>query len=154
MRRNVATDIEYKGVKLRGGDKVGMWYVSANRDEDVFTDPFRFDITRDPSPFVAFGGGGAHYCLGANLAHGGPAVLHRVDLAGTPSRSTRSRELSAVQLPRRYQAHARAVGSPLLKLSPQRDQFAAFMMTGLAEDKTSGQGASDRHSPTDFVRSG
>ena len=45
-----------------------MWYISANRDEEVFDDPFRFDITRDPNEHVAFGGGGAHFCLGANLA--------------------------------------------------------------------------------------
>ena len=45
-----------------------MFYASANFDEDVFTDPFRFDITRDPNPHQAFGGHGAHYCIGANLA--------------------------------------------------------------------------------------
>jgi cholest-4-en-3-one 26-monooxygenase len=45
-----------------------MWYISANRDEAVFDDPFRFDITREPAEQVAFGGGGHHFCLGANLA--------------------------------------------------------------------------------------
>ncbi len=45
-----------------------MWYISANRDEAVFDDPFRFDITRVPEEQVAFGGGGHHFCLGANLA--------------------------------------------------------------------------------------
>ena len=45
-----------------------LFYASANFDEDVFTDPFRFDITRDPNPHQAFGGHGAHYCIGANLA--------------------------------------------------------------------------------------
>ena len=45
-----------------------MWYPSANRDENVFTDPFRFDVSRQPNPHVSFGGGGVHYCLGANLA--------------------------------------------------------------------------------------
>ena len=53
---------------IREGDKVSLWYVSANRDEDVFEDPFRFDITRDPNPHIAFGGGGPHFCLGAQLA--------------------------------------------------------------------------------------
>jgi len=48
--------------------KVVMWYISANRDEDVFNDPFTFDIERNPNPHIAFGGGGAHFCLGANLA--------------------------------------------------------------------------------------
>jgi cholest-4-en-3-one 26-monooxygenase len=55
-------------VHVRKGQRVGMFYASANFDEDVFEDPFRFDITRDPNPHVAFGGHGAHYCLGANLA--------------------------------------------------------------------------------------
>ena len=45
-----------------------MYYASANRDEDVFEDPHRFDLRRDPNPHVAFGGGGPHHCLGANLA--------------------------------------------------------------------------------------
>ncbi|HVA75936.1 MAG TPA: cytochrome P450 [Acidimicrobiales bacterium] len=68
FRRNVTEDLEYKGHQLRAGDKVGIWYVSANRDEDVFDDPFRFDIAREPNDHIAFGGGGPHHCLGANLA--------------------------------------------------------------------------------------
>jgi cholest-4-en-3-one 26-monooxygenase len=68
FRRNVTEDLDYKGHQLKAGDKVSIWYVSANRDEDVFEDPFRFDITRQPNDHVAFGGGGPHHCLGANLA--------------------------------------------------------------------------------------
>ncbi|HZT65081.1 MAG TPA: cytochrome P450 [Acidimicrobiales bacterium] len=68
FKRNVTRAHEYKGHQLEEGDKVSIWYVSANRDEDVFQDPFRFDITRDPNPHIAFGGGGPHHCLGANLA--------------------------------------------------------------------------------------
>ena len=68
FRRNVTSDYDYKGHQLKEGDKVSIWYVSANRDEDVFTDPFRFDITRSPNDHIAFGGGGPHHCLGANLA--------------------------------------------------------------------------------------
>ena len=68
FRRTATTDIEVGGQSIARGDKVVMWYVSANRDEEVFDDPFRFDITRRPNPHIAFGGGGAHYCLGANLA--------------------------------------------------------------------------------------
>ncbi len=45
-----------------------LWYPAGNRDERAFEDPYRFDIRRSPNPHVSFGGGGAHYCLGANLA--------------------------------------------------------------------------------------
>jgi cholest-4-en-3-one 26-monooxygenase len=68
FRRNVTEQIDYKGHQLEEGDKVSIWYISANRDEDVFKDPFRFDITRSPNDHIAFGGGGPHHCLGANLA--------------------------------------------------------------------------------------
>jgi cholest-4-en-3-one 26-monooxygenase len=68
FRRSVTRDIEYKGVQLRAGDKVTLWYPSANRDEDVFDDPFTFDITRSPNKHIGFGGHGPHFCLGSNLA--------------------------------------------------------------------------------------
>ncbi len=66
--RRAKLDLEVNGTPVRAGDRVTIWYASANRDEDVFDDPFVFDITRSPNPFVSFGGGGPHYCLGANLA--------------------------------------------------------------------------------------
>jgi cholest-4-en-3-one 26-monooxygenase len=68
FRRTAAADTEIRGREMKAGDKVVMWHISANRDEEVFTDPFTFDITRSPNPHVAFGGGGPHFCLGANLA--------------------------------------------------------------------------------------
>jgi hypothetical protein len=68
MRRRVTEDTELSGVKFAAGDKVSMWYCSANRDETKFANPYLFDVTRDPNPHVGFGGGGAHFCLGANLA--------------------------------------------------------------------------------------
>jgi cytochrome P450 len=68
MRRRVTEDTELSGVKMTAGDKVSMWYCSANRDEAKFDDPYTFDVTRDPNPHVGFGGGGTHFCLGANLA--------------------------------------------------------------------------------------
>jgi cholest-4-en-3-one 26-monooxygenase len=68
FRRNVTEDIDYKGHQIKAGDKVSIWYVSGNRDEDIFDDPFHFDITRSPNDHIAFGGGGPHHCLGANLA--------------------------------------------------------------------------------------
>jgi len=68
FQRTALEDLEVGGVPVRKGQRVGIFYASANFDEAVFDDPFRFDITRDPNPHVAFGGHGAHYCLGANLA--------------------------------------------------------------------------------------
>ena len=68
LRRNVTRDTELRGQALKAGDKVSLWYVSANRDEDVFEEPFRFDIERQPNEHVAFGAGGPHFCLGASLA--------------------------------------------------------------------------------------
>ena len=66
--RTATRDVELGGADIRAGDRITMWYPSANRDEDVFADPFRFDVTRSPNPHVSFGGGGVHYCLGAHLA--------------------------------------------------------------------------------------
>jgi cytochrome P450 len=81
MRRRVTEDTELNGVRMTAGDKVSMWYCSANRDGAKFDDPFAFDVTRDPNPHVGFGGGGTHFCLGANLARREIAVafeeLHR-----------------------------------------------------------------------------
>jgi len=68
FRRTATRDFELRGQQIEEGDKVVVFYISANRDEDVFDDPMRFDITRSPNEHVAFGGGGPHFCLGANLA--------------------------------------------------------------------------------------
>lgn len=68
FQRTAVEDVEVGGVTVRAGERVGLFYGSANFDEDVFTDPFTFDITRSPNPHLAFGGHGAHYCIGANLA--------------------------------------------------------------------------------------
>lgn len=68
FRRTATRDTELRGRRIKGGDKVVLFYSSANRDEDVFVAPDRLDITRSPNDHLAFGGGGAHFCLGANLA--------------------------------------------------------------------------------------
>ncbi len=68
FRRQAATDVVLGGQKIAEGDKVLFWHISANRDETVFADPDRFDIERTPNNHMAFGGGGPHFCLGANLA--------------------------------------------------------------------------------------
>jgi cholest-4-en-3-one 26-monooxygenase len=68
FQRTALEDVELAGVQIKAGQRVGLFYASANYDDDVFTDPFTFDITRSPNPHLAFGGHGAHYCIGANLA--------------------------------------------------------------------------------------
>jgi len=68
FRRTALQDTEVRGQEIRQGEKVVIWYVSANRDEDVFPDPDTFDVGRTPNDHVAFGSGGPHFCLGANLA--------------------------------------------------------------------------------------
>ena len=75
MRRTATRDVEVSGVRIAHGDKVTMWYASANRDERHFADPWLFDVTRTPNHHVGFGGGGTHFCLGANLARREIAVL-------------------------------------------------------------------------------
>ena len=73
--RTATKDTELRGVPVKEGDRVAMFYPSANRDEAQFVDPDRFDVTRKPNPHLAFGGGGTHFCLGANLARVEAAAL-------------------------------------------------------------------------------
>ena len=68
FRRTATVDTELSGQAIAAGDKVVFFHTSANRDEEIFDDPNRFDISRDPNPHISFGGGGPHFCLGANLA--------------------------------------------------------------------------------------
>ena len=68
FQRTALEDVELGGVTIREGQRAGLFYSSANFDEDVFDRPFEFDILRNPNPHLAFGGNGAHYCIGANLA--------------------------------------------------------------------------------------
>ncbi|HEV7734752.1 MAG TPA: cytochrome P450 [Candidatus Binatia bacterium] len=68
FRRTATQDVEIGGQQIREGEKVVLWYNSANRDEAAFPDPYRFDVGRTPNDHVGYGGGGMHFCLGANLA--------------------------------------------------------------------------------------
>lgn len=68
FRRTASRDVELGGEQIRSGDKVALWYTSANRDERAFPDADRFDVGRSPNEHVAFGAGGPHFCLGASLA--------------------------------------------------------------------------------------
>jgi cytochrome P450 len=94
FRRTATEDVEVRGRTIRAGDKVLLWYTSANRDEAVFEDPFAFDVGRTPNRHVTFGPGGPHFCLGAHLAKLEIRIvleelrphLHRFQLAGEPQR--------------------------------------------------------------------
>ncbi|AEF36803.1 MAG: cytochrome P450 [Mycolicibacter algericus] len=68
FQRTALRDVELGGVHIAKGQRVGMFYGSANYDEEVFDEPFTFDIRRSPNPHLGFGAPGAHYCIGANLA--------------------------------------------------------------------------------------
>jgi cytochrome P450 len=68
FRRTAVQDAEIAGQPIKAGDKVVLWYNSANRDEAAFPDPYRFDVRRTPNEHLGFGGGGPHFCLGAHLA--------------------------------------------------------------------------------------
>ena len=68
FQRTAKEDVVIGGQPIKAGDRVGLYYAAANFDEDVFDDPYTFNIMRDPNPHLGFGGTGAHYCIGANLA--------------------------------------------------------------------------------------
>ena len=77
FRRTAARDTEVGGQAIRAGDKLTMWYNSANKDDTVFADPYAFDVRREPNEHVGFGAGGPHFCLGANLARREIQVMFR-----------------------------------------------------------------------------
>ena len=83
FRRTATRDVVLHGAEIQAGDRVTLWYPSANRDATVFRDPFTFDITRSPNPHVGFGGHGAHFCLGAHLARREIRVMFEELLART-----------------------------------------------------------------------
>ncbi|HXC51446.1 MAG TPA: cytochrome P450 [Candidatus Limnocylindrales bacterium] len=94
MRRTCTQDTVVGGQKMAAGDKVVLWYNSANRDDAVFRDPYRFDVGRTPNEHVGFGGPGPHFCLGANLARREILVMFReifrrlpdLEITGEPNR--------------------------------------------------------------------
>jgi len=94
FRRTATQDTEIDGHPIKEGEKVVMWFNSANRDERAFENPFAFDITRSPNPHVGYGGGGPHFCLGANLARREIRVMFQelfkrlpdLEITGEPAR--------------------------------------------------------------------
>ena len=83
FRRTATRDIELNGAQIKEGDKVALWYVSSNRDEDVYDDPDRFDLRRR-AEHQAFGAGGRHFCLGTALARLELKVLFEETLTRFP----------------------------------------------------------------------
>lgn len=81
FRRTTVREVDLGGTRIGAGERVILCYPSANRDEEVFADPFTFDLARAPNPQVSFGGGGVHYCLGAHLARREIRVLFQALLA-------------------------------------------------------------------------
>ena len=113
FRRTLTRDVELRGQKLREGDKVVMFYSSANRDEEVFDRSFEFDVGRTPNEHLAFGVG-QHFCLGANLARLELRIIFEellkrlpdIELAGTPRR-LRSNFINGIKsMPVRYTPEA------------------------------------------------
>jgi cytochrome P450 len=109
MKRVVGRDLEFRGQKLREGDRLVLFYGSANRDEAVFEDPFEFRVDREPNPHLAFGIG-EHFCLGAHLARRSQRALvaelvrrlDGIELAGEPERIHSSFVVGLKKLPLRY----------------------------------------------------
>jgi cholest-4-en-3-one 26-monooxygenase len=114
FRRTAVRDAVLRGQQIRDGDKVSIWYVSANRDEEVFPDPDRFDVGRMPNDHLSFGFG-PHFCLGAALAHLEARVMFEelfqrlpdVALAGPPVRLRANHIHGIKHLPVRFRPEAR-----------------------------------------------
>ena len=107
FRRTAQRDLELRGTQIREGDKVVVWFVSGNYDEEVFPEAERFDVGRDPNPHMTFGSGGPHVCLGAHLARLEVRVMFEelVPRLREP-RDHRPDRASPLELHQRHQAHA------------------------------------------------
>jgi cholest-4-en-3-one 26-monooxygenase len=115
FERTATRDTELRGQPIAEGEKVCMWYVAANRDEDVFPDPDRFDVGRQPNPHLAFGGGGPHFCLGASLARQEIRALFEELL-------TRHPEIEQVGPPERLRSNfIRGIKTLPVRLGPRKD---------------------------------
>jgi cytochrome P450 len=132
MRRTLTRDYSMNGQDYREGDKAVLYYYSANRDEAVFADPERFDITRAPNPHVGFGAPGPHFCLGAHLARRELTVMLRELLtrvpdltAGEPDRLLSSFVNGIKRLPCQFTALP-ADGKPRTATDPEPNPAVPF----------------------------
>ena len=109
MKRTVTGDYELRGQRIKAGERVVMFYASANRDEEIFDDPFAFRIDQNPNPHLGFGIG-EHFCLGANLARRSQRALwlelarrlEWVEPAGEPAQIHSAFVVGLEKLPMRY----------------------------------------------------
>ncbi|MGW5020338.1 cytochrome P450 [Streptomyces cacaoi] len=105
FQRTTTQDTELGGVRIKAGERVGLFYSSANNDPEVFDNPGTFDITRDPNPHLGFGGGGPHFCLGKSLAvleidlifQALADLLPDIRLEGPPPRRLRSAWINGIK---------------------------------------------------------
>jgi len=110
FQRTALNEVEFSCHTFKKGERAALFYASANFDEEVFEDPFTFNILRDPNPQLGFGGHGAHYCLGANLARQEIRVIFNaiadnapdISKLGEPSRLRHSWVNGLKDLPVKY----------------------------------------------------
>ncbi len=154
MRRTATRDVTVGGHDFKAGDKVILFYNSANRDERVFPDPYRFDLRRDPNFHVGFGGPGPHFCLGAHLARREITVMFRelfqrvpdIHVSGEP-------EPPALRLHQRHQASRRRVhGSGTELASAYRKRAASRSARSRGPGSVEGHLLPGYAAPDDTVR--
>ena len=122
FQRTALADTELGGQQIKEGERVGLFYRSANFDEDVFDHPERFDILRDPNPHLGLGGFGAHYCLGANLAKMEIGLIFNAIADAMPDiRQAGDAGAAALRLAQRHQAPAGQLRCLLIARARERD---------------------------------
>ena len=129
LRRTVTRDgVELGGHSFAQGDKVVLWFNSANRDEAVFEHPYRFDVTRRPNDHLGFGGPGPHFCLGAHLARREIAVMYTELLRRIP-------DIRAVGAPQRLRSNfSNGIKHLTAAFTPTRASSAAFRTLDVTRD--------------------
>ena len=152
FRRTATRDAEIRGQQIAKGQKVVMFYPSANRDEEVFAEPDRFDVRRAPNPHVAFGGGGAHFCLGASLARLEIRCLFDAILARLARRrARRPGRAPPLLVHRRAPAHAGALPGSVAerRVDDVREGLARAQAAQVLDEGLDQEIEGARHAPRD-----
>jgi cholest-4-en-3-one 26-monooxygenase len=121
FQRTALADTELGGQQIKAGDRLGLFYRSANFDEEVFDHPERFDITRNPNPHLGLGGMGAHYCLGASLAKMEIGLIFNAIADAMPNIRLAQRDEAAashVLAPRASVPRLRSTATPRTAMAP------------------------------------